>query len=102
VRKEEFAARNFFDVWLPELAPSTELFTAARAEPWTDARWRRYARQYQKEMREPRARHAIELLAALSKQTNLSVGCYCEDSSRCHRSLLKALLADAGAVMANA
>jgi uncharacterized protein YeaO (DUF488 family) len=100
VRKEDFAARDFFDVWLPELAPSPTLFAAARAAPWTDTRWNRYVRQYHKEMRDPRARHLIELLAAMSKQTNFSVGCYCEDATRCHRSLLRELLVEAGAVMA--
>jgi uncharacterized protein YeaO (DUF488 family) len=102
VRKEDFAARDFFDVWLPELAPSADVVTAAMAEPWTDVRWRRFVRQYHKEMREPRARHVIELLAALSTQTHFSVGCYCEDATRCHRSLLRELLAEAGAAMADA
>lgn len=99
VRKREFASRDYFDVWLPELAASAELVSWALSDPWTEARWRRYARRYLKEMREPRARHLIELLAALSKQTNFSVGCYCEDRTRCHRSLLRDLLADAGATM---
>lgn len=101
VRKGEFASRDYFDVWLPELAASAELVSWALSEPWTDARWRQYARGYLKEMREPRARHLIELLAALSKQTNFSVGCYCEDATHCHRSLLRHLLADAGASMAD-
>jgi uncharacterized protein YeaO (DUF488 family) len=100
VRKEEFASRDYFDVWLPELAPSAEVVSWALSEPWTDARWRRYAQRYLKEMREPGARHLIELLAALSKQTNFSIGCYCDDPARCHRSLLRDLLADAGASMA--
>ncbi|MBC7834945.1 MAG: DUF488 family protein [Phycisphaerales bacterium] len=99
VPKGEFAARDYFDVWLPELAPSAEVVSWALSEPWTEARWRRYARRYLKEMREPRARHLIELLAALSKQTSFSVGCYCEDATHCHRSLLRDLLADAGASM---
>ena len=100
VPKGEFAARDYFDVWLPELAPSAEVVSWALAEPWTDGRWKRYSQRYLKEMREPRARHLIELLAALSKQTNFSIGCYCEDAARCHRSLLRDLLADAGAAMA--
>ena len=100
VPKGEFAARDYFDVWLPELAPSAEVVSWALSEPWTDARWQRYARRYLKEMREPRARHLIELLAVLSKQTHFSIGCYCEDAARCHRSLLRGLLADAGAAMA--
>lgn len=97
VRKEEFASRDYFDVWLPELAPSAEVVSWALSEPWTDARWQRYARRYRKEMREPAARHVIELLAAMSRQTNLAIGCYCEDASRCHRSLLREMLAEAGA-----
>lgn len=97
VRKEDFAAKDYFDVWLPELAPSAEVVTWALSERWTDARWQRYVRRYRKEMREPHARHLIALLAALSHQASLSVGCYCEDPARCHRSLLRELLADAGA-----
>jgi uncharacterized protein YeaO (DUF488 family) len=99
VRKEDYAARDYFDVWLPELAPSAEVVSWALAEPWTDARWKRYVRRYRTEMSEPRARHLIALLAALSQQTNFSVGCYCEDAARCHRSLLGELLADAGAAI---
>jgi uncharacterized protein YeaO (DUF488 family) len=99
VPKSEFARRDFYDVWLPELAPSAPTVSWALAEPWTPARWRRYERIYLKEMSAPAARHLIELLAALSATTNLAVGCYCEDPSRCHRSLLRRLLADAGATM---
>jgi uncharacterized protein YeaO (DUF488 family) len=100
VRKDEFASRDYFDVWLPELSASQEVVSWALSEPWTDARWQRYTRRYTKEMREPAARHLIDLLAALSHQTNFSVGCYCEDATRCHRSLLRELLAEAGASMA--
>lgn len=97
VRKEDFAAKDYFDVWLPELAPSGEVVTWALSEPWTDARWKRYVRHYRKEMRQPAARHLIETLAALSRHASFSVGCYCADATRCHRSLLRELLADAGA-----
>ena len=97
VRKEDYAARDFFDVWLPELAPSAPIVSEALSEPWTDARWRRFEREYRREMREPTARHLLELLAALSRQTNLAVGCYCEDESRCHRGILRDLLIEAGA-----
>src|SRR5688500_2314927 len=90
VRKEDFAARDYFDVWLPELAPSGRVVSWALSEPWTDTRWKRYVRSYRKEMRAPQARHLIELLAALSHQTSFSLGCYCEDAARCHRSLLRA------------
>ena len=101
VPKRDFARRDFYDVWLPELAPSAATVSGALSEPWTPARWRRFERTYRKEMAAPAARHLIVLLAALSKTTNLSVGCYCEDPSRCHRSLLAQLLDEAGAEMAN-
>jgi uncharacterized protein YeaO (DUF488 family) len=97
VRKEDFARRDYFDLWFPDLAPSAPLVSWALAEPWTDARWKRYARAYQREMRAPAPQRLLGLLAALSRQTDLSVGCYCEDASRCHRSLLRDLLVDAGA-----
>jgi uncharacterized protein YeaO (DUF488 family) len=98
VPKEEFASRDFYDVWLPELAPSQELVAQAqRAE--TDREWQTFARAYRKEMSRPEARHAIELLAALSHRTDLSVGCYCAEESRCHRRILRELLVAAGADM---
>jgi uncharacterized protein YeaO (DUF488 family) len=99
VRKTEFARRDFFDAWLPELAPTSKVVTWALSEPWTPARWRRYARRYHREMNEPRARHLIATLAALSHTSNFSVGCYCADPSHCHRSLLRDLLVDAGATV---
>ena len=97
VRKEDFARRDYFDLWFPDLAPSAPLVSWALSEPWTDPRWKRYARAYQREMRAPAAQRLIALLAALSRQTDLSVGCYCEDESRCHRSVLRELLVRAGA-----
>ena len=97
VRKEDFARRDFFDVWAPELAPSGPVVSWALSEPWTAKRWAAYARRYRSEMRRPAAQRLIALLAALSRTTNLSVGCDCEDESRCHRSLLRELLVDAGA-----
>jgi uncharacterized protein YeaO (DUF488 family) len=100
VKKEDFARRNFYDTWLPELAPTQGLLTWALSEPWTDLRWEIYAERYLAEMRQPPAPRIIALLAALSAQTNFSVGCYCEDESRCHRSLLRGLLAGAGAELA--
>lgn len=102
VRKSDFARRNWFDVWLPELAPSAPVVSWALREPWTAVRWRRYVRRYLKEMKEPRARHLIAALAALSRTTNFSVGCYCEDATHCHRSLLHTLLVEAGADVAPA
>ena len=96
MRKEDYAPRDYFDVWLPELAPSAPLVSWALSEPWTDVRWARYVRDYTREMREPAAQRLITLLAALSRQTDLSIGCYCEDETRCHRSLLRGLLEEAG------
>jgi uncharacterized protein YeaO (DUF488 family) len=100
VPKRDFARRDFYDVWLPELAPTAPTVSWALSEPWTPARWRRYERIYLKEMATPTARHLIEMLAALSQSASFSVGCYCEDATHCHRSLLARLLDDAGARMA--
>ena len=97
VRKADYAARDYFDVWLPELAPSAPLVSWALSEPFTPQRWAVYQRRYRREMRQPAAQRLITLLAALSSQTNFSVGCYCEDETRCHRSLLKRLLIEQGA-----
>jgi uncharacterized protein YeaO (DUF488 family) len=101
VPKRDFARRDFYDVWVPELAPSAPAVSWALSEPWTAARWRRYERIYLKEMAAPAPRHLIALLAALSRSASFSVGCYCEDPTRCHRSLLARLLDDAGARMAD-
>ena len=100
VPKSEFARRDDYDVWLPELAPSAQIVSWAMTDPWTDARWKRFVRAYRKEMREPGPRHLLSTLAALSAHADFSVGCYCEDAARCHRSLLAGLLAEAGATMA--
>lgn len=97
VRKEQFASLDFFDVWMPDLAPSAPLVSWALSVPWTDKRWARYERAYRSEMKKPPASRLISLLAALSRQTDFSVGCYCENESRCHRSILRQLLTDAGA-----
>jgi uncharacterized protein YeaO (DUF488 family) len=99
VRKADHARRDFYDVWLPELAPTAELVSWAMVEPMTAKRWSAFARRYRSEMAAPAARHLIELLAAMSQTSDLSVGCYCEDESHCHRSLLRDLLADAGATI---
>jgi uncharacterized protein YeaO (DUF488 family) len=96
VKKQDYAKRNYFDVWLPELSPSRPLVSYAQARPWTDARWAAYTRRYLREMRRPDAQHLIALLAALSKKANFSVCCYCENPARCHRSLLGELLRDQG------
>lgn len=97
VPKADYARRDFYDVWVPDLAPSPTLFSWIKSRSLTDANWRTYARRYRAEMRQPQAQRLIALLAALSARSNFSVGCYCEDESRCHRSLLRELLVDAGA-----
>ena len=100
VRKADYARLNYYDVWLPELAPSQKWVSWALSEPWTDARWRRYARNYHREMRAPERQRLLDFIAALSNRANVSVGCYCEDESRCHRSLLRELLRSRGARLA--
>jgi uncharacterized protein YeaO (DUF488 family) len=96
VPKSEFATQDWYDVWFPTLAPSVETMKLAQAAE-TPAQWTAFAKRYRKEMAAPEAAHAIALLAALSQQTNFAVGCYCEDESHCHRSLLRALLTERGA-----
>jgi len=96
VPKARFAKDDWYDLWLPELAPSEALVKQAlRAR--TDAEWQAFARKYGREMAAPEKARLLELLALLSRSTSFSVGCYCEDESRCHRSVLRALLADRGA-----
>ena len=97
VKKEDFAKRDYFDLWLPEVAPSAELVSWALSQPWTDKRWATFARRYHSEMRKPAAQRLIALLAAVSSTTNFSIGCYCENALRCHRSLLGKLLQERGA-----
>ena len=98
VPKAEHASRDFYDAWLPELAPSEEL--VKQAQQAADERaWRAFERRYRAEMKRPEAARLLDLLAALSHHTNLSVGCYCEDESHCHRSVLRALLLEHGAEM---
>lgn len=99
VPKAEFSRRDFYDVWLPMLAPSDDLLKAGRsAVERDDARaWRRFVQRYRREMASPDARAVLDTLAALSRQTDFSVGCYCADESRCHRSVLRELLADRAA-----
>jgi uncharacterized protein YeaO (DUF488 family) len=100
IPKTKYSGRDFYDVWLPELAPSAELIAWARDGPLSDARWKTFRRRYRAEMGRPQARHLIDLLASLSSTGDLSVGCYCEDETRCHRSVLRELLSQAGAVLA--
>ena len=100
VRKQDYAVLDWFDLWLPELAPSPALLSFATAKPLTGKRWSTFARRYRSEMRKPAARRLIALLAALSRQGSFAVGCYCADGARCHRVLLGKLMIEAGAVMA--
>lgn len=97
VRKEEYASRNYFDIWMPELAPSAPVVSWALSEPFTAKRWASYEQKYRREMSQPSARRLIVLLAALSAQTNFSLGCYCAEETLCHRSILKRLLLEEGA-----
>ena len=101
VRKADYGRLDFFDVWLPNLAPSAALIRAFRPSGVSGTRdWHRFERRYRSEMRRPDAARLLDALAALSHQTNFSVGCYCEDERRCHRSLLRELLKRHGAKMA--
>lgn len=100
VPKEEYARRNFYDVWLPDLAPSADVVAEYQSGPGTDAAWRRLERRYRSEMKESGKARLLTLLAAMSHTANFSVGCYCEDESRCHRSILKQLLREHGAALA--
>ena len=98
VPKGEFASRNYYDVWLPTLAPSAKLVAQARAASST-AEWNRFVGGYRKEMNDPHAKAMLDVLAALSASANFSVGCYCKDENRCHRSVLRELLAERGATI---
>lgn len=99
VPKSEFAEQNYYDVWLPNLAPSQPLVTMALHS--SDERtWKAFERKYRAEMKRPEAARVLDLLAALSHQANFSVGCYCENERRCHRSILERLLAERGAAFA--
>jgi uncharacterized protein YeaO (DUF488 family) len=101
IPKTEFSRQNWYDVWLPNLAPSAASVKQA-LDAKTPAEWRSFKKAYRAEMAIPEANHTLELLAALSHQTNFSVGCYCENEARCHRSLLRELLAEKGAHIAHA
>ncbi len=99
VPKSQFAKQNWYDVWLPNLAPSLETVKAAHAAT-TPGQWSAFMRRYRSEMASPQAKHDLELLAALSHTTNFSVGCYCEEEAHCHRSVLRQLLIENGAKLA--
>jgi uncharacterized protein YeaO (DUF488 family) len=99
VAKSEFASRDFYDVWYPNLAPGADLVKQA-LEAKTDKEWGAFVRKYRAEMAGADASRTLDLLAALSHQADFSVGCYCEDEARCHRSVLRALLEERGAKFA--
>jgi uncharacterized protein YeaO (DUF488 family) len=98
VPKAEFASGNWYDVWFPNLAPSVETMKLGQ-QARTENEWAVFRKRYRAEMEKPENSHALSLLAALSHQTDFSVGCYCEDESRCHRAVLRALLVDKGAAV---
>ena len=100
VKKSDFARRDYYDLWLPALAPSQPLVSRALAKPWTEARWAQFEKAYRREMSRPVPSQIIALLARLSHHGDFSVGCYCQDESRCHRSILSELLRQAGAKLA--
>jgi len=99
VRKTQFASRNFYDVWLPILSPSQKLVTFAQRSK-DEKSWNVFKRKFRREMGKSDPARVLDLLAALSHQTTFSLGCYCEDEKRCHRSVLKELLAQRGATLA--
>jgi len=99
VPKAEHASRDFYDVWFPDLAPSEGLVKDAQGAE-DERTWKSFARRYRAEMKRPEAVRLLSLLAALSHQTHLAVGCYCEDEARCHRSVLRELLQEHGADIA--
>jgi uncharacterized protein YeaO (DUF488 family) len=96
VRKERYASDNWFDVWYPDLAPSVKLMAQGQAAV-TETEWKRFVRAFKAEMNVPTSRRTLDLLAALSHGANFSIGCYCENEARCHRSVLRELLRDLGA-----
>ncbi|AOJ71790.1 MULTISPECIES: DUF488 domain-containing protein [Burkholderia] len=96
VPKEEFASRDYYDVWLPTLSPSPELVSEALAAQ-TDAEWKAFARKFRAEMKHGDASKVLDVLAALSATSNFAIGCYCDNEARCHRGILRELLAERGA-----
>ena len=96
IPKSEYARLNFYDVWLPNLSPSPELMKEGKLSH-DDRSWALFRRKFRAEMGTPETGRVLDLLAALSHQTQLSVGCYCEDEKRCHRSILRELLKERGA-----
>jgi uncharacterized protein YeaO (DUF488 family) len=98
VPRNQFATRNFYDVWLPNLSPSEPLVKRA-LKARDDRSWRTFVRGYRAEMKRPDASHVLDLLATMSHEADFSVGCYCEDEDHCHRAVLRALLSERGAAL---
>lgn len=98
VRKENYAKENYFDVWFPNLAPSAALM-AYRGTLDAEGQWKRFSKAYRAEMSRPENSRVLDALAALSRESNFSVGCYCDDDRRCHRSILREILREHGAVL---
>jgi uncharacterized protein YeaO (DUF488 family) len=99
IPKNEYAARDIYDVWLPLLAPSEELLKEIRGRTNDERNWKRFKRSYLQEMKASEPSRVLDMLAALSHQTNFAVGCYCDNEARCHRSLLRALLRERDAAI---
>ena len=99
VPKTEFASRDYYDVWFPNLAPSLELMAQAKAAT-SPAEWNKFVKQFRAEMGTPDNGRVLDVLAALSHTSDFAVGCYCEDEAHCHRSVLRQLLIERGAVIA--
>jgi uncharacterized protein YeaO (DUF488 family) len=97
VKKSDYAAQNWYDVWLPDVAPSPELMKQGQAVQ-TDAQWIAFAKKYRRELAAPDKTRALQLLAAFSANSDFSIGCYCEDRNRCHIAVLSEVLAELGAV----
>jgi uncharacterized protein YeaO (DUF488 family) len=100
VRTADYARLGYYDAWLPELAPSARLVSWLSADAADEKRWKGFVRKYRGEMRAPERERLLEVLARLSRHADFSVGCYCADESRCHRSVLRRLLAEHGARIA--
>ena len=100
VRKEDYASKDIYDVWFPNLSPSEALLKEATAAPEDEKSWRSFKRRFLAEMKSPAIRRDLDLLAALSHEVDFAIGCYCENESRCHRSILRELLEEKGARLA--
>lgn len=99
VPREEFARKDFYDTWLPQLAPSAQLVGWIQERKDAAAAWKTFEKKYRAELSAPETRRLVDLLAGLSRTADFSVGCYCEDEARCHRSILKKVLSEHGAVI---